>query len=69
MNQLPTLIEYLLLNHDYVVIPDLGTFIVQLQDARRNEAEEAFLPPIRSVRFNTELIHSDDLLVNSIAAI
>ena len=34
MNQLPTLVEYLLLNHDYVVMPGVGTFIVQQQDAR-----------------------------------
>ena len=66
MNQLPTFIEYLLLGHDYVVIPGLGTFIVQQMAARRNEEEEAFLPPYRSVRFNTELKYGDDLLVNAI---
>lgn len=60
MNQFPTLIEYLLLNHDYVVIPGLGTFIVQQMNAKRNEVEEVFLPPIRSVRFNTELSHADN---------
>ena len=69
MNQFPILIEYLLLNHDYVVIPGLGTFIVQQMNAKRNEAEEAFLPPIRSVRFNVELVHSDDLILNAIQEI
>ena len=69
MNQFPILIEYLLLNHDYVVIPTLGTFIVQQLDARRNEDEEVFLPPYRSVRFNAELIQDDGLLRTSISGI
>ncbi len=66
MNQLPTFIEYLLLNHDYVVIPGFGTFITQQMEARRNEEEEIFLPPYRSVRFNRELTHNDNLLYSSI---
>ena len=69
MNLFPTLIEYLLLNHDYVVIPGLGTFIVQQMSARWNEEEEAFLPPYRSVRFNCDLTQDDDLLVKSIGEI
>ncbi len=69
MNQLPTFIEYLLLSHDYVVMPGLGTFIVQKVNARRNEDEEIFLPPYRSVRFNTELTSDDNLLVDSIEKI
>ena len=69
MNQFPTLIEYLLLNHDYVVIPGLGTFIAQQMNAKRNEVEEVFLPPIRSVRFNAELIHTDNLIINAIEEI
>ena len=69
MNQFPTLVEYLLLNHDYVVIPGLGTFIAQQMDARWNEEEEAFLPPYRSVRFNTELPQTDDLLLKSMEEI
>jgi len=69
MNQFPTLIEYLLLSHDYVVIPGLGTFIVQQQSAKRNVAEEAYLPPIRSVRFNTNLDHADDMLIEAIQVI
>ena len=66
MNQFPTLIEYLLLSHDHVVIPGMGTFIVQQMKARRNEGEEAFLPPYRSVRFNKELNHDDGMLLDAI---
>lgn len=69
MNQFPTLIEYLLLNHNYVVIPELGTFITQEMDAQWHEAEETFLPPFRSVRFNTELKQNDQLLLDAIAEI
>lgn len=66
MNQFPTLIEYLLLTHDHVVIPGMGTFIVQQMEARRNDVEEAFLPPYRSVRFNKELNHDDGTLLDAI---
>ncbi len=59
----------MLLNHDYVVIPGLGTFIVQQMKANRNAAEEAFLPPYRSVRFNAELSQNDELLSDSIMEI
>ena len=69
MNQFPTLIEYLLLNHNYVVIPGLGTFIVQQMNAKRNDSEEAFIPPYRLVRFNTELSHDDQLVASAIAHI
>ena len=69
MNQFPTLIEYLLLNHNYVVIPELGTFITQEMDARWNEVEETFQPPCRSVRFNAGLKQDDNLLLNAIAEI
>lgn len=69
MNQFPTLVEYLLLHHDYVVIPGLGTFIVQQMDARRNEDEEAFLPPYRSVRFNSDLTQGDNLVLDTIGEI
>ncbi len=69
MNQFPTLIEYLLLNHDYVVIPGLGTFIVQQVDAQRNEVEEVFLPPFRSVRFNRELSQDDVMVLHAMEEI
>lgn len=69
MNSLPTLIEYLLLTHDYVVVPGLGTFIAQQTTAQRNEDEETFLPPMRSLRFNADLRHEDSLLPDSISSI
>ena len=69
MNQFPTLVEYLLLSNDYVVIPGLGTFIVQQMDARWDEEEEVFLPPYRSVRFNSEIKQGDHTLLSSIARI
>ncbi len=69
MNSLPTLIEYLLLTHDYVVVPGMGTFIAQQTAAHRNDEEEAFLPPVRSLRFNAGLNHEDNLLPDSIKSI
>lgn len=69
MNSLPILIENLLLTRDYVVVPGLGTFIAQPTVALRIDAEEAFLPPVRLLRFNADLRHEDSLLAKSISCV
>ncbi len=58
-------IENLLLEHDCVIIPGFGGFIVQHISARRVEAENLFLPPYRTVGFNPNLQLNDGLLVQS----
>jgi len=69
MNEFALCIEYLLLYHDCIIVPGLGAFIAQHQEARYDEAEETLLPPYRLVRFNAELQHQDDLLCSSIQQI
>lgn len=56
-------IEALLLKHNCVVIPKLGGFIAQELPARYDEEEEMFLPPSRSVSFNSMLAINDGLLI------
>ena len=58
-------IERLLLEHDCVVVPDLGGFIAHYQPSRYVEDEGVFLPPFRTIGFNPQLTMNDGLLVQS----
>ncbi len=65
MIELARHIERLLLNNDCVMVPGLGGFVTSYVPARYVEAEKLFLPPIRTVGFNQQLIYNDGLLVQS----
>ena len=52
MIELSTHIEYLLLSHDEVSVPQLGTFIVREMRSRRVDEEGIFLPPYRTLSFH-----------------
>lgn len=56
-------IETLLVKHNCVVIPGLGGFVTQHQDAYYNEEEGCFYPPMRRVTFNALLSINDGLLM------
>ncbi len=68
MNELSTHIEYLLLTHDCVVVPQFGAFMAQQSSATHSEEEQLFFPPLRRVRFNADVTADDGLLVASVAA-
>lgn len=59
-------IEYLLANHDCVVIPGLGAFLGVRVPAFYDEEAETMYPPCRRFAFNEDLKESDGLLINSI---
>lgn len=52
MIELSTHIEYLLLSHDEVSVPQLGTFVVREMRSRREDEEGIFLPPYRTLSFH-----------------
>ena len=56
-------IEYLLLHHDCVVVPGLGAFIVNDENARYDSGSHSFMPPVRTVGFNPEVRHNDAMLI------
>ncbi len=66
MNVLCEHVEYLVKLNDCVIIPGWGALIAQYQPARINE-ENLFLPPSRSLGFNSSLKHNDGLLAASIS--
>ena len=58
-------IEILLLNNDCVIVPDLGGFMTHHVEARYDEDDNIFLPPLRTLGFNPQLKMNDSLLAQS----
>lgn len=58
-------IEILLLDNDCVVVPGLGGFIAHHVAAHYDENTQTFLPPLRTVGFNSQLRINDSLLAQS----
>ena len=67
MIELSTHIEYLLLSHDEVSVPQLGTFIVKEMSSRRIDEEGIFLPPYRTVSFKWNEQEEGDKLIASLS--
>lgn len=67
VNSITRHIEYLILRHDCVIVPELGAFIAQYSPARIDEATGVIMPPSRSISFNGDVAHNDGLLAASIA--
>lgn len=66
MNGLISHIEYLLTQHDCVIIPGFGGFVLRNQSAIF-AADGNIIPPCKVVAFNPALTHNDGLLANSIS--
>lgn len=58
-------IEILLLSNDCVIVPDLGGFMTHHVEARYDENDHTFIPPLRTLGFNPLLTMNDSLLVQS----
>jgi len=57
----------LLLEHDCVILPNFGGFIVRESPCNYNTAKEIIKPYSKSIFFNQHLIENDGLLINAIA--
>lgn len=58
-------IEILLLSNDCVIVPGLGGFMAHHVEARYDEEEQRYLPPLRTLGFNPLLKLNDSLLAQS----
>ncbi len=58
-------IEILLLGNDCVIVPDFGGFMAHYDEARKDENDGCFLPPLRTIGFNQKLILNDSLIAQS----
>ena len=61
-------IAYLLTNHECVIIPDFGAFVVSKKINEKSNKRGFISPPASySLTFNPEIIQDDELLVHSVA--
>lgn len=67
MDRLALHIEYLLLRHDFVVVPGCGAFINVYHSALEDSESGIMSPMTSEVRFNSALVHDDGLLAASYA--
>lgn len=58
-------IEILLLDNDCVIVPDFGGFITHNVPARYDDYDKSFLPPLRTLGFNSQLRMNDSVLAQS----
>lgn len=65
MIELERHIEILLLSNDCVIVPELGGFMAHYVSASYDEADNMFLPPLRTLGFNPQLKINDSLLAQS----
>lgn len=59
-------IEYLISDHDCVIVPGLGAFIAQYIHAEIDLERGVILPPRRVLSFNAAVCHNDGVLANSV---
>lgn len=52
--------------HDFVIIPEFGAFVMQLESAEFSISENVLFPPRKKVLFNPTLKHNDGLLVSEL---
>lgn len=56
-----------MLNNDCVIVPNLGGFMTHHVEARYDNRDSMFIPPLRTLGFNPQLTMSDPLLAQSYA--
>ena len=66
-NKITYIIQDLLLEHKYVIIPQLGGFVSKYQSAIINNEKESIIPPSQIISFNQNLKNDDGLLTNAYA--
>jgi hypothetical protein len=67
MQSIPFHIAYLLTQHECVIVPGLGAFVVSPFDKAKKGRWGILSPPENFLGFNSEITHNDGLLANSVA--
>lgn len=68
MLNIPIYIAYLLTRHECVIVPELGAFVVSADTNAFMQKDYLYLPT-QLIGFNSDILHNDGLLANSIAEI
>ena len=65
--QLSKYISELLLSHECVTVPALGSFISTFKSAHYDLSNEKFYPPSKNISFNSQINKNDGLLAKHIS--
>ena len=65
--QLSKYISELLLSHECVTVPALGSFISTFKSAHYDLTNEKFYPPSKNISFNSQINKNDGLLAKHIS--
>lgn len=57
----------LLQNHECVIFPDFGGFILNREPSRYDQLQHKFYPPLKKVSFNRKLKKNDGLLIQAMS--
>lgn len=63
MNRLVEHINFLLFENDFIVVPEIGGFVINKEKASYDELKQILSPPYYWVGFNHSLTHNDGLLL------
>ena len=64
LEQITQAIQILLMEYEYVIVPEFGGFITQYESAKLIEDKRFVKPPQRIISFNAQLKTDDGLLIN-----
>ncbi len=64
MEKLVKHISYLIARHNCVIVPGFGAFLADEVSAHYNTEEQIFMPPYRTMRFNSKVTTDDALLIS-----
>ena len=67
--QLSKLVSELLVEHDCVTVPGLGSFLGNFKSAHYDLENEKFYPPSKQISFNSQIKANDGLLDSNIVTV
>ena len=66
MNKIHKILSQLFHEHDCIIIPGFGGFILNYQNAKFDKKTNTFWPPRKIISFNKRLNKNDGILINSL---
>ena len=66
MNKIHKILSKLFYEHDCIIIPGFGGFILNYQNTKFDKKTNTFYPPRKTISFNKRLNKNDGILINSL---
>jgi len=66
MKNIHKILKNLFYEHDCIIIPEFGGFILNYESAYLNQKNNSFIPPRKTISFNKRLNKNDGILINEV---